>query len=201
MYNIKQELIKELYNAGVLKFGTFTLKSGMQSPYYIDFRIIFSHPELFAQLLELAWIKIANLEFDAFAGVPYAAVPYATGLALLHKKPFIMIRKAAKDHGTKNMIEGSIEKNSSCLLIEDLTTTGSSILETTEILEQHDIVVRDIFIFLDREQGGVERLQNKGYRVHTLFTFTEMLHALEELRCIDETEKNTSISWLKEHSL
>ena len=126
--------------------------------------------------------------FDLICGVPYAALPMATAMSLESYLPLIIKRKEAKQHGTKKMIEGIFTKGQNCLLVEDVITSGKSLLETIPEIESEGISVSDIVVVLDRQQGGKELLENKGFRVHTLFTISEVCTILSEEGLLDGEE-------------
>nr|XP_009679524.1 PREDICTED: uridine 5'-monophosphate synthase [Struthio camelus australis] len=89
-------------------------------------------------------------------------------------------RKEAKDYGTKRLVEGTINPGETCLIIEDVVTSGSSVLETVEVLQKEGIKVTDAIVLLDREQGGKARLEERGIRLHSVCTLSEMLEILQE---------------------
>lgn len=183
-------LIFELFDIGVIKFGSFTLKSGIQSPIYIDLRLIISYPSIMKQMSAIINRRIATLHFDVLCGVPYAAVPVTTAVALEGDHPMIMCRKESKEHGTKKMVEGNFEKGQACLLIEDVVTSGASILETATILRKHDLEVNDALVLLDREQGGKAKLKENNIELHSLLNMTDLLDILfQEKKISEETYK------------
>ncbi len=175
-------LSKKLNEIGAIQHGTFTLKSGITSPIYIDLRLLVSHPELLDEIADLLWEKIKNLEFDVICGVPYTALPIATAISIKYGVPMVMRRKEAKGHGTKRLLEGKFEKGQRCLIIEDLITSGTSIFETVEVLENEGLTVTDAVLVLDRQQGGRENLAAKGITAHSLITLSEALEKKEEVR-------------------
>ncbi|MDO4224375.1 MAG: orotidine-5'-phosphate decarboxylase [Bergeyella zoohelcum] len=176
----KKDFFLECYQLGIIKFGRFTLKSGIESPFYIDLRPLASEPKILKHLANhlLGMLPLDN--FDLICGVPYAALPMATAMSLESYIPLIIKRKEAKSYGTKQLIEGIYTKGQNCLLVEDVITSGKSLLETIPEIENEGIKVSDIVVVLDREQGGKALLESKGYRVHTLFTISEVCEILRD---------------------
>jgi uridine monophosphate synthetase len=115
------------------------------------------------------------LSYDRLCGVPYGAVPLATAVALENGKPLIMLRKEIKQHGLQKLVEGHYQQGDVVLLVEDVITSGSSILETVTQLEAHGLVVKDVVVILDRQEGGAERLQTLGYNVISIVQLSELL--------------------------
>ncbi len=152
----------------------------------MDLRPLASDPKILKKLVEhLLEILPKDNKLDLICGVPYAALPMATVMSLLSEIPLIMKRKEAKGYGTKKLIEGIYKQGQSCLLVEDVITSGKSLLETIAEVEKEGVKVSDIVVVLDRQQGGKELLEQKGYRVHTLFTITEVVKILHEAGEID----------------
>jgi len=176
----KKEFFLECYKLGIIKFGKFTLKSGIESPFYVDLRPLASDPKILKLLANYLLEMLPLDNFDLICGVPYAALPMATAMSLESYLPLIIKRKEAKQYGTKKMLEGIYTKGQNCLLVEDVITSGASLLETIPEIENEGITVSDIVVVLDRQQGGKEILENKGFRVHTLFTISEVCKMLRE---------------------
>lgn len=176
----KKDFFLECYKLGIIKFGRFTLKSGIESPFYVDLRPLSSDPKILKSLANYLLDMLPLDNFDLICGVPYAALPMATAMSLESYIPLIIKRKEAKTHGTKKLIEGIFKKGQNCLLVEDVITSGKSLLETIPEIENEGISVSDIIVVLDREQGGKEMLESRGYRVHTLFTISEVCGMLKE---------------------
>lgn len=122
--------------------------------------------------------KVKNSDCDHICGVPYTALPIATLVSVESKKPMLMRRKEAKSYGTKKMIEGHYKEGQSCLIIEDVVTTGSSVLETVEDLRKEGLVVTEAIIILDRQQGGQKNLEKNNVTMSSLFTLTEFIEIL-----------------------
>ncbi len=165
----KEQFFLEIYNLGIIKFGNFTLKSGMNSPIYIDFRPIASRPDLLIKLSDLLLHEVPSYDFELICGVPYAALPIATTLSLRSKIPLIIKRKENKGYGTERMIEGIYKIGQNCLIIEDVITSGDSLLKTIIDLEKEGLIIKNIMSILDREQGGIENIKKIGYNIRTLF--------------------------------
>ncbi len=185
-----KELILKLYEINAIKFGEFKLKSGIMSPIYIDLRVTVSYPEALKQIADLMAAKTEDLNYDVICGVPYTALPFATAISLSQNKPMLMRRKEVKDYGTKKAIEGVFEEGQNCLIIEDLITSGSSVFETVEPLEQEGLKVTDIIVLLDRQQGGKKHIQGKGYNLHSIITISDLLEVLKEENKIDQEMYN-----------
>ena len=136
MEEIRQKLIKEFYHIGGFRIGNFKLKTGALSPFYLDLRKVPSYPICFDNFLDywVTEIKNTQVEYDVICGVPYGAVSWATGLAMKLQKPLILMRKEAKKHGTGQLIEGNY-KDKKCILIEDVVTSGSSMIEAINMLK------------------------------------------------------------------
>ena len=176
----KKEFFLECYKLGIIKFGRFTLKSGIESPFYVDLRPLASDPKILKLLANYLLDMLPLDNFDLICGVPYAALPMATAMSLESYLPLIIKRKEAKQYGTKKILEGIFTPGQNCLLVEDVITSGASLLETIPEIENEGITVSDIVVVLDRQQGGREMLENKGFRVHSLFTISEVCKILKD---------------------
>lgn len=184
----KKDFFLEAYKLEIIKFGRFTLKSGIESPFYVDLRPLASDPKILKDLSNYLLDILPIDNFDLICGVPYAALPMATAMSLESYIPLIIKRKEAKSYGTKKLIEGVYKKGQNCLLVEDVITSGKSLLETIAEVENEGLKVSDIVVVLDRQQGGKELLEQKGYRVHTLFTITEVVNILKEVEKLTNEE-------------
>jgi uridine monophosphate synthetase len=187
-------LADELLSAGCIKFGSFTLKSGLQSPIYIDLRQIISHPKLLAQVAQAYLPILSTLQFSRIAGLPYAAIPIATAISLAGTYAMIYPRKEVKTYGTKAEIEGEYHPGETVVVIDDLATTGGSKFEAIEKLTGVGLVVKDVVVLVDRQSGAKESLAQAGFAMHAVLTISQLLGYWEangkvEKDKIEETRK------------
>lgn len=164
-----------LLDAGCIKFGEFTLKSGLKSPIYIDLRQIITYPKLLEQIGAAYLPLLKELKFDRIAGLPYAAIPIATAISLAGNYPMIYPRKEVKTYGTKAEIEGEYHAGETAVVIDDLATTGGSKFEAIEKLTGAGLVVTDIVVLVDRQSGAKESLAQAGYSMHSVLTIGQLL--------------------------
>ncbi len=168
-----------LLDAGCIKFGEFTLKSGLSSPIYIDLRRIIGYPRLLEQVAQAYLPLLAGLKFDRMAALPYAAIPIGTAISMQGDYPMIYPRKEAKAYGTKADIEGEYQPGETVVVIDDLATTGESKFETIEKLTAAGLIIKDVVVLVDRQSGAGESLAKAGYNLHAVLTMTQMLDRWE----------------------
>jgi uridine monophosphate synthetase len=174
------DLADSLLEAGCIKFGEFTLKSGLKSPIYIDLRQIITYPKLL-ETVGAAYLPLLKiLKFNRIAGLPYAAIPIATAISLQGGYPMIYPRKEVKEYGTRAEIEGEYHPGETVVVIDDLATTGGSKFEAIEKLTTAGLKVRDVVVLVDRQSGAKESLAAAGFRLHAVLTITELLDHWEK---------------------
>jgi orotate phosphoribosyltransferase/orotidine 5'-phosphate decarboxylase subfamily 1 len=182
VYTKRHSLIRRIVESPceIVKYGNFTLKSGAESNIYVDMRMLMGDPALMRDLIH-SLICLDLSEYDAdhcIAGCPMGALPLATTYSQHMEKPQIMVRDKPKSHGCGKMIEGPIPDSKQCLIIEDVITSGGSVLEFAQRIESQGLEVLKILALLDREQGGVEMLREKGYQVLTLFKLSDFTQSV-----------------------
>jgi uridine monophosphate synthetase len=194
---ILSNLADGLLEAGCIKFGEFTLKSGLKSPIYIDLRRIISHPPLLEQVAAAYLPLLAKLKFSRLAGLPYAAIPIATVISLQGGHPMIYPRKEVKTYGTKADIEGEYHAGETVVVIDDLATTGGSKFEAIEKLTAAGLVVRDVVVLVDRQSGAKESLEQAGYAMHAVLTISQLLDHWEASGKVDGEKIKETRNFLK----
>lgn len=196
-----QEIAIDLYQIGAIRIGSFTLKSGDVSPYYLDLRLIPSHPALFKKVIDLYCQVLDRLGSSpkAIAGIMSAGIPFATGVCLERDMNLLQVRSEAKEHGTKKLVEGTIPpQGTEVVLLDDLISTGASKLHPFETLKSLGLEVSDLIVLIDRtasDQVRVE-LSEHGLRLHAAGTPEDLFQGLlkhkgkvspDDLRIIQES--------------
>ncbi|KAL5242490.1 hypothetical protein ACI65C_009900 [Semiaphis heraclei] len=181
----RRSIITNLFDINALKIGTFKLKSGELSEYYLDLRVIVSYPKILKQICSLVSTTILQDEANTknqvhLCGVPYTALPIATVVSIDTNLPMLIRRKEQKTYGTKKLIEGEYSCGDDVIVIEDIITSGASILETVTDLEKSNLNVSKIIVLVDRQQGGMQRLSERGLKIKSLFNITEIVTILRE---------------------
>lgn len=189
-----------LLEAGCIKFGSFTLKSGLQSPIYIDLRQIITYPKLLEQVGQAYLPILKNLQFARIAGLPYAAIPIATAISLAGNYPMIYPRKEVKTYGTKAEIEGQYRAGEIVVVIDDLATTGGSKFEAIEKLTGVGLVVKDVVVLVDRQSGAKESLEQAGYAMHAVLTIGQLLEYWEQTGKVEKDKIAATREFLKQNN-
>jgi uridine monophosphate synthetase len=194
MNEADKKLVDDLTAIQALKFGEFRLKSGVLSPFYVDLRGIIAYPPILQAIAHRILAILRPLRFDRIAGIPYAGLPIATAVSLAGNLPLLYARKEAKDHGIRRIIEGAFAPGETVVPIDDVITDGASKFEAAAPLLEAGLAVRDFAIFLDREQGGADKLKERGYTLHSALRISEVLTYLRDVdrlspdqhaRCLD----------------
>ena len=164
-----------IHEAGAVKYGKFKLSDGILSDYYIDKYNFETQPEVLSKIADEMANKLADAGVDVLAGPELGAVPLVTAVSLKTGIPSAYIRKGEKNYGTQARIEGNIEKGDRVAVIEDVTTTGNTLVETVETVEEVGGTPTRLLVVIDRDQGAVENLQNRGYELEHLAQVGEEL--------------------------
>lgn len=191
-----------LIKNNAIKFGDYILASGKKSPYYIDLRQTISSPTTMDwignSLTRIVLNEIGKNRIDKILGVPTAGVPFATVVSQKLGIPLIYYRQARKEHGVRKKVEGILERNDRVLIIDDLITTGESVIETAEVIRDQGGVVNELVVLLDREQGGQQRLRANRIEPHVLFKISDAMAWLNQVGLIEDKVYETLVKYIEE---
>jgi orotate phosphoribosyltransferase len=177
---MKWELLRGISEAGMIKFGEFTLSSQKKSPYYVNLRVLPSHVEFFSMALDELDSMISQNEQKGIgiASVELSGIPLGAALASKMRVPFVYVRKEAKTHGTGELIEGEVEKASKFVIVDDVLTTGGNVLHAARALRAEGAEIGSAYVLFDRLQGGKRFLAENGIVVRSA---TDVLSAVDRL--------------------
>jgi len=199
--DMKKQVCTILTRIGALKFGTFTLASGKLSPYYIDLRLVPSYPEAFQKIINF-YVKLAEElvgldKFERVAGIPTAGIPFSSALAIKLQKPFIYVRKEVKHHGRERMIEGILMPGDRVLLVDDLVTSGQTLIDVANAMRSEGAIVKDALVLIDREEGAAKNLAKAKIELRSLMGIREAAKILYNLDAIDQEKLNAILKQVK----
>ena len=186
-----------LYEAGCVQFGTFTLKSGLTSPIYVDLRLLVSHPPLLRRVGQSMALLARQLDFDRIAAIPFGGLPIGVALSLEMSCPLVYPRPP-KQHGTRRPIEGAFAMGETVLLVDDLITRGGSKLEAIDALESAGLQVRDVLVLVDRGQGGADDLAQRGYQLHAAMQLIDIVETLRHQDLITVPKHESVVAYLQQ---
>lgn len=187
------EFVKEfatfLHQNGIIKFGEFTLASGKQSSYYVDLRLVPSYPlesRKMVKFLENEIVQDIGLDnFDSIVSVPTGGLVIASALAIETVKPLIYVRSKPKDYGTSKSVEGKIYEGMKVVMIDDVATTGGSVVNAIKSLKEVNISVKAAYVIVNRMEGADEALLELGVKMHSILNILQITEALFEQNLID----------------
>ncbi len=184
-----KEFATFLHQNEAIKFGDFTLTSGKKSSYYIDLRIVPSFPHQFRKMIKsLQNLVSENIGFDNFdclASVPTSGLVIASALALEIVKPLIYVRNKPKEHGTGKAIEGKLRKDMRVVLVDDVTTTGISLVNTIKTLREAGAIVTDACVIINRFEGSTDLLNKENVKLHEITNVIEITNLLNKENLVD----------------
>ena len=169
----KEELIQLLKGCGAIQFGRFVLTSGAVSDYYIDVKKASTNPAVLKKIAEL--MAEYTKGYDFITGMELGAVPLVVALSLETNIPYVIVRKEKREHGTGKQIEGADVKDKKVLIVEDVTSSGGSVVKTVKILRENKAKVDEVIVVVDRESGAEEKLQNLDISFIPLLSISDIL--------------------------
>jgi orotate phosphoribosyltransferase len=189
------EFVKEfatfLHQKGIIKFGDFTLASGKYSSYYVDLRLVPSYPIEFRKMVKYLENQIGEDigldNFESIVSVPTGGLVIASALAIETVKPLIYVRSKPKDYGTSKSVEGKIHDDMKVVMIDDVATTGGSVVNAIKSLKEVNISVKDAYVIVNRMEGAEEALLELGVKMHSILNILQITEMLFEENLIDES--------------
>jgi orotate phosphoribosyltransferase len=188
------EFVKEfatfLFKNNIIKFGNFTLSSGKKSSYYIDLRLVPSFPHQYRQMIKnlqkIISEKIGLDNFEGLVSIPTAGLIIGSALAIETVKPLIYVRDKPKDYGTAKSIEGKINPAMRVVIIDDIATTGTSVLNVVKQLKAEGLSISDTCVVINRLEGADKALNSVGVSLHYLTDILEITKILFQEKLISE---------------
>lgn len=188
---MEEDLILFLFDRNAIKIGDFTLSSGRKSHFYLDLRILQSYPLYFRKtislLKDLIYSQIGIESFDYICSVPTSGTIFGSALSYELFKPHIYVRKDLKSYGTQKKIEGTLEPNSKILFVDDVITTGQSILSGIESLSNHT-TISGVVVLVDRKQGSQDLFNQFALKIKSVIPILRIIKILNDNSRIDKNE-------------
>ena len=188
------EFVKEfaifLHQNDIIKFGDFTLASGKKSSYYIDLRLVASFPHIFRKMIKnlqkLVSEKTGLDNFDSLVSVPTGGLVIGSALAIETVKPLIYVRDKPKDYGTTKSIEGKIFSGMKVVLIDDVITTGNSVINAIKQLKDAGLSISDVYVIINRLEGASNALKLEEVNLYQLTDVLEIATILFQEKLVSK---------------
>lgn len=197
-----QQVANALFNSGCIKFGSFKIKSGALSPYYIDMARLLAAPKELCVVAEAAVAEIkcisSSERIDKLASIELKGALIAPSIACKLDLPCVIVRKEDKAYGVTGRIAGAdVAKGDNILFFDDVISEGLSKIEGVKPLQEIGATVRHLLVVVNREQGGVENLEKLGFKVHALAKVSEVVEALCKAGSISRAQADTVLAYIK----
>ena len=187
------EFVKEfttfLHQKEIIKFGDFTLASGKSSSYYVDLRLVPSYPHEFRMMVKYLENQITEDigldNFESIVSVPTGGLVIASALAIETVRPLIYVRSKPKDYGTSKSVEGKIHEGMKVVMIDDVATTGGSVVNAIKSLNEVNVPVKDAYVIVDRMEGATESLSELGVKMHSILNILQITEILYDQKMIN----------------
>lgn len=202
MSKYAEKIAISLYNANCFRFGSFRIKSGDLSPYYIDLARLLSSPKDLNVIVQVT-SKVVNQiikkeKIDKLASIALKGALITPSIAMLANLPCVIIRKKEKKYGATGRIVGAeVNKGDKIIFIDDVVSKGISKIEGIEPLEEQGAEIKHMIVIVDREQGGKQKLEEKGYTVNSLTTISEIINILLNSEKISNEQAQKVLNYIK----
>jgi len=170
----KEELARRLVETGAVRFGKFKLTSGKESDYYVDIKQAYTDPAILRLMAKELAARMGE-GGDCVAGMELGAIPLVVALSLETGLPFLMVRKGERAHGTGKLIEGRVPVGGKVVIVEDVATTGGSLVKTVERLRAAGATVEKALVVVDRQEGGEEAAKKASIVLIPVLTRDELI--------------------------
>ena len=202
MSSITDKVANALYTSGCLKFGSFKIKSGATSPYYIDLARLLSSPKQLCSIADLAAEQVkqimVSVRIDKLASIELKGALIVPSIACKLNVPCIVVRKEEKAYGVTGRIAGAdVAKGDNILFFDDVISEGLSKIEGIKPLQELGGNVKHLLVVVNREQGGKENLEKLGFKVHALAKISDIVNSLYQNKHISK-EQATEVLGLRE---
>jgi orotate phosphoribosyltransferase/uridine monophosphate synthetase len=201
-------LAKALWDLGAVQFGDFSVgRTTVHSPVYVNLRLLISNPRALQRAGRVIHNNVQTLQrmlhpkvqtFQRVSGIPFGGLHLGLSYSLASKVPLIYVHPAKERNGARAFVEGKYEHGETVLLVDDLITSGGTVIETANFLRvEAGLQVKDVVVLLDRQEGGEERLRRQGYNLISILGLETMLNYLMASRRIDEHWYRKSIEYIQ----
>lgn len=195
---LQDQFIRGLFEQDCFQIGSFTLKDGRQSPFYIDLRRIVSSPQLLKLSAKAYGLLADGLSFDRIAGIPTAGLPLGTAASLEMSVPLVYPRMSAKAHGTGKRVEGGHQEGETVLLLDDLITRGTSKIEALELLQADGLKVTDLVVLVVRGTRAEQEMADAGVKLHSFVRVQDIFEYGLRSGRLDQKQYDSMVEFVKE---
>jgi orotate phosphoribosyltransferase len=196
-----RELILSFEKIGMLNFGSFTFKSGIKSPIYVNMRILISYPKVMKQVAKVYSQLLENVEYDRLGGIPYAGLPITEAISLEREEPWVFYRKEAKKYGLGKIVEGEFEEGETVVVIDELVSKGDSKFDAVAPFEAAGFKIKDFVVLMNYGFGAEKVLADKGYALHYAFTMHDVIDVLLVEKRIGQTVYDAVVTFIAENQI
>jgi orotate phosphoribosyltransferase len=202
MNSMAEKVAGALFRSGCIKFGTFRIKSGAQSPYYIDMAQLLSSPKELCTIAKEAANKITEImameQIDKLASIELKGALIAPSIACNLDLPCVIVRKEDKGYGVTGRIAGAkVMEGDNILFFDDVISEGTSKIEGVHPLKDLGATVKNLLVVVDREQGGRENLQKFGFTVHSLAKISEIVEELSRSMNLSREQAEAVLDYIR----